>query len=160
MAQNQAVKPRGRPPGRRSVSGKSIAQKTATPKNARRRSGNVEEGAQYRHWKPPNQNFPLVFVTIPSVKSHKSHCYCLPSLQPSQLNALHAVSWTACGLQLIIILSQLADEPQSTRKPKRYRPGTVALREIRQYQRSTDLLLLKLPFSRLVRLLLFLFRLL
>jgi histone H3 len=33
----------------------------------------------------------------------------------------------------------------------RYRPGTVALREIRQYQRSTVLLLRKLPFRRLVR---------
>lgn len=32
----------------------------------------------------------------------------------------------------------------------RYRPGTRALREIRQYQRTTDLLLLKLPFARLV----------
>jgi len=37
------------------------------------------------------------------------------------------------------------------RKTHRYKPGTVALREIRRYQRSTDLLLLKLPFSRLVR---------
>jgi len=36
-------------------------------------------------------------------------------------------------------------------KPRRYKPGTVALREIRRYQRSTDLLILKLPFSRLVR---------
>ncbi|TKY87917.1 hypothetical protein EX895_003013 [Sporisorium graminicola] len=34
---------------------------------------------------------------------------------------------------------------------KRHRPGTVALREIRQYQKSTDLLLRKLPFARLVR---------
>ena len=33
----------------------------------------------------------------------------------------------------------------------RYRPGTVALREIKRYQKSTDLLLRKLPFSRLVR---------
>lgn len=32
----------------------------------------------------------------------------------------------------------------------RYRPGTVALREIRKYQKSTDLLLAKLPFSRVV----------
>lgn len=31
------------------------------------------------------------------------------------------------------------------------RPGTVALREIRRYQRSTDLLIRKLPFARLVR---------
>ncbi|KAL8641365.1 MAG: hypothetical protein Q9228_001817 [Teloschistes exilis] len=33
----------------------------------------------------------------------------------------------------------------------RYKPGTLALKEIRRYQRSTDLLLRKLPFSRLVR---------
>ncbi|KAL2039158.1 hypothetical protein N7G274_008207 [Stereocaulon virgatum] len=38
-----------------------------------------------------------------------------------------------------------------TRKRRRYKPGTLALREIRRYQRTTDLLLLKLPFSRVVR---------
>ena len=37
------------------------------------------------------------------------------------------------------------------RKPRRYRPGTVALREIRKYQKSTDLLIRKIPFQRLVR---------
>ncbi len=37
------------------------------------------------------------------------------------------------------------------KKPHRYRPGTVALREIRKYQRSTELLIRKLPFQRLVR---------
>jgi histone H3 len=37
------------------------------------------------------------------------------------------------------------------KKPHRYRPGTVALREIRKYQGSTQLLLRKLPFQRLVR---------
>jgi len=35
--------------------------------------------------------------------------------------------------------------------PHRYRPGTVALREIRRYQKSTELLIRKLPFQRLVR---------
>ncbi|KAI1174167.1 histone H3-like centromeric protein cse-4 [Nemania sp. FL0916] len=34
---------------------------------------------------------------------------------------------------------------------RRYRPGTVALREIRRLQNSTDLLMRKLPFSRVVR---------
>ena len=34
---------------------------------------------------------------------------------------------------------------------RRFRPGTVALREIRKYQKSTDLLIRKLPFQRLVR---------
>lgn len=37
----------------------------------------------------------------------------------------------------------------ATRKaPHRYRPGTVALRQIRQYQKSTDLLIRKRPFQR------------
>lgn len=37
------------------------------------------------------------------------------------------------------------------RKPHRYRPGTIALREIRRYQRSCELLICKLPFQRVVR---------
>lgn len=37
------------------------------------------------------------------------------------------------------------------KKPHRFRPGTVALREIRRYQKSTDMLIRKLPFQRLVR---------
>jgi len=36
-------------------------------------------------------------------------------------------------------------------KARRYRPGTVALREIRKYQKSTDLLIRRRPFSRLVK---------
>ncbi|XP_074577594.1 histone H3.3a-like [Curcuma longa] len=37
------------------------------------------------------------------------------------------------------------------KRPHRFRPGTVALREIRKYQKNTDLLIQKLPFQRLVR---------
>jgi histone H3/H4 len=44
-----------------------------------------------------------------------------------------------------------AAAPADGGKKKRFRPGTVALREIRKYQKSTDLLLRKLPFSRVVR---------
>lgn len=36
-------------------------------------------------------------------------------------------------------------------RPRRYRPGKRALSEIRKYQKSTDLLIKKLPFQRLVR---------
>lgn len=36
-------------------------------------------------------------------------------------------------------------------KKRRFRPGTRALLEIRRYQKSTDLLLRKMPFARLVR---------
>ncbi|KAK3763727.1 hypothetical protein RRG08_021399 [Elysia crispata] len=43
--------------------------------------------------------------------------------------------------------------PRGTRSPvkRRRRPGTKALLEIRKYQKSTNLLLRKLPFARLVR---------
>ena len=41
--------------------------------------------------------------------------------------------------------------PGGVKKPHRYRPGTVALREIRRYQKSTELLIRKAPFERLVR---------
>lgn len=37
------------------------------------------------------------------------------------------------------------------KKSHRFRPGTVALREIRRYQKSTELLIRRLPFQRLVR---------
>lgn len=37
------------------------------------------------------------------------------------------------------------------KKARRYRPGTVALREIRRYQKSTELLIRRLPFQRLAR---------
>ena len=33
----------------------------------------------------------------------------------------------------------------------RYRPGTLALAEIRRYQKSTELLIKRAPFARLVR---------
>jgi histone H3 len=37
------------------------------------------------------------------------------------------------------------------KKPHRFRPGTVALREIKKLQKSSELLMRKLPFQRLVR---------
>jgi histone H3 len=43
------------------------------------------------------------------------------------------------------------DEEVSIKKQRRYRPGTVALREIRRYQKSTSLLIRKAPFQRVVR---------
>lgn len=49
--------------------------------------------------------------------------------------------------------SPAAQSSKSTGTPqkKRYRPGEKALREIRFWQRNTDLLLRKLPFARVVR---------
>ncbi|TVT99867.1 hypothetical protein EJB05_54738, partial [Eragrostis curvula] len=50
-----------------------------------------------------------------------------------------------------IAIRKTAPAIGGVKKPRRYRPGTVALREIRKYQKSTDLLIRKLPFQRLVR---------
>ena len=44
-----------------------------------------------------------------------------------------------------------SQENGGVKKTFRFRPGTVALRQIRKYQKSTDLLIRKLPFLRLVR---------
>jgi len=54
------------------------------------------------------------------------------------------------------VVGEGVDEGEATlkkkiKKPHRYRPGTVALREIRRFQKSSDLLIAKLPFQRLVR---------
>lgn len=40
---------------------------------------------------------------------------------------------------------------RGVKKPHHYRPGTVALREIRRYQKSSDLLIRKTPYQRLVK---------
>jgi histone H3 len=45
----------------------------------------------------------------------------------------------------------LQDAVKKIRRPHRFRPGVVALREIRKYQKSTELLIRKIPFQRLVR---------
>ncbi|CAG8812479.1 12630_t:CDS:2, partial [Racocetra fulgida] len=54
--------------------------------------------------------------------------------------------------RVVVLLRRedLGVNPVAPAKPRRYRPGTVALREIRQYQKSTNLLLRKLPFSRVI----------
>lgn len=41
--------------------------------------------------------------------------------------------------------------PSGSAKKPRYKPGTVALKEIRRYQKSTDNLIRKLPFQRQCR---------
>lgn len=51
----------------------------------------------------------------------------------------------------VLKLSHADPGDGAPKKPHRYRPGTVALREIRRYQKSTELLVRKLPFQRLVR---------
>ena len=51
------------------------------------------------------------------------------------------------------LATKAARQKGAVKKPRRrrYRPGTVALREIRRYQKSVELLIRRLPFQRLVR---------
>ncbi|XP_074633076.1 uncharacterized protein LOC141891925 isoform X1 [Acropora palmata] len=49
------------------------------------------------------------------------------------------------------VRNQSTTKGESTRKKRRYRPGTRALMEIKYYQKTTHLLLRKKPFMRLVR---------
>jgi histone H3 len=46
---------------------------------------------------------------------------------------------------------KLAPASGGVKKPHRYRPGTVALREIRKYQKSTELLIPRTAVARLIR---------
>lgn len=45
----------------------------------------------------------------------------------------------------------MASASQQERRKIRFKPGTVALREIKRYQKSTDMLIPRAPFQRLVR---------
>lgn len=45
----------------------------------------------------------------------------------------------------------LQSNGKKAKKPHRFRPGTVAIREIRKYQKTGDLLLKKAPFQRMVK---------
>ncbi|KAF9733931.1 histone H3-like centromeric protein hH3v [Paraphaeosphaeria minitans] len=47
--------------------------------------------------------------------------------------------------------ARIGDPGPAPKGKRRYKPGTVALKEIRKYQKSTELLLMKAPFQRLVR---------
>ncbi|KAM0875519.1 hypothetical protein ACQ4PT_036742 [Festuca glaucescens] len=55
------------------------------------------------------------------------------------------------GRRAAAATSQGAPAQQRVKKPHRFRPGTVALREIRKYQKSTELLIPFAPFVRLVK---------
>ncbi len=56
-----------------------------------------------------------------------------------------------CGASLGAAPATNSARKEQRSEKRRYRPGTVALREIRRYQKSTELLIRKLPFQRLVR---------
>ncbi|KAK0703198.1 histone 3 [Lasiosphaeria miniovina] len=60
-----------------------------------------------------------------------------------------ARQWTGGKAPRKLPARKSAPAAEVYKKPYRYKPGTVALREIRSYQKSTELLIRKLPFQRL-----------
>eukprot|EP00966_Prymnesium_polylepis_P316635 7316361-Prymnesium_polylepis.1 len=70
------------------------------------------------------------------------------SKSPKHLVILKAQASARKGL---VAATVQKSAPQQAKKPRRYRMGKVALREICKYQNSTNRLIRKLPFQRLVR---------
>ena len=73
-----------------------------------------------------------------------------PSSTPTQARHVAKKSTSRAALVQTLKTLKKAAAP-STPSKRRYRPGTVALREIRQYQKQTNLLIPRFPFQRLVR---------
>jgi histone H3 len=73
----------------------------------------------------------------------------MPFLKQVAKRNPHHASKCPKGSLALVAGKTIAKEASKT--AKRYRPGTVALREIRQYQKSEELLLRKAPFTRLVK---------
>ena len=73
--------------------------------------------------------------------------------QTSKLARLQAARdlAAAAALKAEQSVRQYVAKGGGVKKPHRYRPGTVALREIRRFQKTTDLLMRKGPFQRFVR---------
>jgi histone H3 len=55
------------------------------------------------------------------------------------------------GVKRLCTLPSKSNRLACVKKPHRYRPGSVALHEIRRHQKSTNLLIRKLPFQHLIR---------
>ncbi|XP_061659463.1 histone H3-like [Syngnathoides biaculeatus] len=88
----------------------------------------------------------------PLDSSFKSSSSCTSEMARTKQTARKSTGGKAPRKQLATKAARKsAPATGGVKKPHRYRPGTVALREIRRYQKSTELLIRKLPFQRLVR---------
>jgi histone H3 len=66
-------------------------------------------------------------------------------------NAKGSKTASAAASKTKAIVKKTAPAEGGMKKKFRFRPGTVALREIKKYQKATELLLAKAPFQRFVR---------
>ena len=73
------------------------------------------------------------------------------SIGQSSSSAAASSSGATSSSAAIPVRRLVAPTHGGVKRSTRYRPGQLALREIRQYQKNTDLLIRKLPFQRLVK---------
>lgn len=98
--------------------------------------------------------------SVPSTSGHNNRCHiprahlplCLTPHNTTMAPRTSMAGKTVTGGKGIKTKAPRRSSTGAVKQSRRYKPGTVALREIRKYQRSTDLLILKLPFARLVSL--------
>ncbi|KAF8733139.1 hypothetical protein HU200_015512 [Digitaria exilis] len=105
---------------------------------------------------PPHPNLSEIFARPPSLSSpspDRRHSPPPPTpMARTKQTARKSTGGKAPRKQLATKAARKsAPATGGVKKPHRFRPGTVALREIRKYQKSTELLIRKLPFQRLVR---------
>ena len=81
---------------------------------------------------PVNRNLPVLYISRRKERTRLGH---------------HILDWTPAQKRMI----HEARMQGRLVKPHRYRAGTAALKDIRHFQKSTALLIRKLPFQRLVR---------
>src|SRR3989338_8212262 len=74
-----------------------------------------------------------------------------PSDPPPPSSSAAAARRAVSGKSPASSSSSSAAAAATPRRKRRARPGVVALREIRRFQKSTELLLRRLPFGRVVR---------
>ena len=89
--------------------------------------------------------------TLPLPSRPISHTYTPSAMARTKQTARKSTGGKAPRKQLATKAACKSRGWGGIKKMHRYRPGTVALREIRRYQKSTDLLIRKLPFQRLIR---------
>ena len=107
------------------------------------------------HVKPP---LPLLIACLPLLCDRLMHMLCV-SLPPPRLlttkNPLTKMARTKETAKAALGSKKGAKKTAAVasgaKKTHRWRPGTVALREVRKYQKGTELLIRKAPFQRLVR---------
>ncbi|KAL4624375.1 histone H3.3 [Arapaima gigas] len=99
-------------------------------------------------------NFTVITLALPlniTPKQRRGHVFILRRSFSRRVNRKPLTRSALCSYVEGRAARKSAPSTGGVKKPHRYRPGTVALREIRRYQKSTELLIRKLPFQRLVR---------